>query len=300
MSAAVPVFLLAAPFSGASVLAGVLGQHPDLYAVPELNLFLADTVGELLDVFDLGQGGHSHGLLRALAEIDFGGQTDAGVAQARDWLEARRAMTVGELLQHLVARVAPKRLVVPDAESALRPMDLQRLASTRPQIESIHVLRHPWSQGVLLQAWARDKLFVPQDYKDHSVRPPLLDPQIAWLRTEHNLQAFFAGRRPLLQLRGETLDTDFEAAAAELCTALGVRTDATALDAMRETGGWVFAGHGPRSAPYGLEPEALETFSAGTLDLAAATSLSAPLPWRPDGKAFAPEVQALARQYGYG
>lgn len=294
-----PIYLLAAPFSGASVLAGVLGQHPALYAVPELNLFLADTVGELLDIFDMGQGGHAHGLLRALAQLDFGGQTDEGVAQARDWLEARRAAAVGEVLQHLVQRVAPKCLVVPDAESALRPMDLQRLAAATPRIDCIHLLRHPWSQGVLLHAWSRGKLFVPQDYKDHAVRPPLLDPQIVWLRAEHNLQGLFAQQAPVLHLRGEALDDDFDAAASELCEALGISADAETFAAMREADRWQFAGHGPRSAPYGLEPEALETFAAAVVDLAAATSLTAALPWRPDSKTFAVEVQAQARRSGY-
>lgn len=294
-----PVYLLAAPCSGASVLAGVLGQHPALYAVPELNLFLADTVGELLDIFDMGQGGHAHGLLRALAQLDHGGQSDEGVATARNWLNARRSAAVGEVLQHLVERVAPKRLVVPDAESPLRPMDLQRLRDARPRIECIHLLRHPWSQGVLLHASSQGKLFVPQDYKDHSVRPPLLDPQICWLRAEHNLRALFGARAPLLHLRGEALDEDFDAAARQLCEALGISADAASLAAMREADQWLFAGHGPRSAPYGLEPEVLEIFAAETLDLAAATSLTAALPWRPDSKCFAPEVQAQARHGGY-
>ncbi|MES2883582.1 MAG: sulfotransferase [Pseudomonadota bacterium] len=294
-----PVYLLAAPCSGASVLAGVLGQHSALYAVPELNLFLADTVGELLDIFDKGQGGHSHGLLRALAQLDHSGQTDEGVASARAWLDARRSAAVGEVLQHLVARLAPKRLVVPDAESALRPMDLQRLRDARPRIECIHLLRHPWSQGVLLHASSQGKLFVPPDYKDHAQRPPLLDPQICWLRAEHNLQALFAQRPPLLHLCGETLDEDFDAAARQLCESLGISADAGAIAAMREADRWVFSGHGPRSAPYGLEPEALETFTAATLDLAAATSLTAALPWRPDGKSFAPEVRVRARASGY-
>ncbi|MES2684097.1 MAG: sulfotransferase [Pseudomonadota bacterium] len=294
-----PVYLLSAPFSGASVLAGMLGRHPALYAVPELNLFLANTVGGLLDIFDMGQGGHSHGLLRALAQLDHGGQHDEGIAAARAWLDARRSAGVAEVLQNLVERVAPKRLLVPDAESPLRPMDLQGLREARPRIECIHLLRHPWSQGVLLHAFSQDKLFVPQDYKDHSVRPPLLDPQICWLRAEHNLQALFGERPPLLHLCGEALDEDFDAAMRQLCEVLGISADASALAAMRTAEQWTFAGHGPRSAPYGLEPEALESFTATTLDLAAAASLSKPLPWRPDGAPFAPEVQARARACGY-
>ena len=33
-----PLFILAAPFSGASWLAGVLGRHPGLYALPQVFL----------------------------------------------------------------------------------------------------------------------------------------------------------------------------------------------------------------------------------------------------------------------
>lgn len=291
-----PVYLLAAPFSGASVLAGMLGQHPKLYAVPQLNLFLADTVGELLDVFAMGQGGHAHGLLRALAELDFGGQTDEGIAEAQLWLEARRDLSTDAVLQHLVERAAPRRLIVPDAESPLRPMDLQRLHAAKPRIEIIHLLRHPWSQGVLLNAWAREKLFVPQDFKDHAQQPGVLDPQIVWLRAEHNLTRLMQARPPLLQLRGEMLDEDFEAATQALCKALAVEAAPEALATHEQ---WVFAGHGPRSAPYGLEPEALESFPAADLDLAAQATLTAPVPWRVDGQGFAAEVQVLAQSYGY-
>jgi len=294
-----PIYLLAAPFSGASVLAGILGQHPALYAVPELNLFLADTVGELLEIFALGQGGHAHGLLRALAEIDFGGQTDEGVAASQRWLETQAAQPTAAVLQHLAHRVSPRRLVVPDAESPLRPMDLQRLRSATPQINTIHLLRHPWSQGVLLADWARGRLFVPQDFKDHARRPPVLDPQIAWLRAEQNLDALFAARAPLLRFRGEQLDDDFVAAAQSLCAALGLKADASALVAMAHQAQWRFAGHGPRSAPYGLEPEALETFRPAALDLAAQPTLTTPLPWRDDGLGFAPEVRRRAEAYGY-
>ena len=234
--------------------------------------------------------------MRALAELDFGGQTDEGVAQAQQWLETQRDLPTEALLQHLVARVAPRRLIVPDAESPLRPMDLQRLQAARPRIEVIHLLRHPWSQGVLLNAWARGKLFVPQDFKDHAQHPAVLDPQIVWLRAEHNLARLMQARPPLLRLRGETLDEDFKAAAQALCTALGVATDVAALATHEQ---WLFAGHGPRSAPYGLEPEALETFPAADLDLAAQVTLTAALPWRTDGQGFAMEVYARAQSYGY-
>src|SRR5690606_37680076 len=53
---AAPVFILAAPFSGASLLAERLAAHPQLYVIPETQLFCADDVGALLEIFEISQG----------------------------------------------------------------------------------------------------------------------------------------------------------------------------------------------------------------------------------------------------
>jgi hypothetical protein len=84
-----PLFVLAAPFCGASHAAGMLGMHPQLYAVPELCLFMADSVAELLDIFRLSQGPHVDGLLRTIAQLEFGAQQDGEIAAARGWLAQR-------------------------------------------------------------------------------------------------------------------------------------------------------------------------------------------------------------------
>ena len=296
-----PLWILGAPFSGTSWLVGCLGRHPDLYAVPELNLFLAATVGELLDIYDVGQGGHAHGLLRALAELEFGGQTDEGVAYARDWLEQRRSMATAEVALHLAARVAPRRLVVPDSESTLRPADLDRMGHGLPALRLIHLVRHPWEQGALLAAWARQRLFVPQDYKDHGFRPPQVDPQIPWFRCNRNTASLLGRLNPSLwrRLRCEDVERDAAAALQPICTWLGVRDDAAALESMTQPDRWAFAGYGPGTAPYGLEAEVLEPISAETLALAAGANLVRRPPWQPGEAGFDPQVIGLAQEYGY-
>lgn len=301
MSVAAPIWILAAPFSGASWFAGCLGQHPRLYAVPELHLFMAATVGELLDIFDIGQGAHAHGLLRALAELEFGEQSDRGIEQARSWLDDRRDWPTHAVARHLALCAAPRRLVVPDSEAALRPLDLWRLRTSLPEAQLIHLVRHPWEQGCLLAAWARERLFVPQDFKDHAFLPPQVEPQLPWLRANANLERL----RELLpavvpvRLRSEDVEQQTDASLLGVCAALGLPFDAATADAMRHADDWPFAGHGPGTAPCGLEAEALEPFSAKTLALAADISLWRPLPWRDAGEPFAHEVQALATRYGY-
>lgn len=300
-SAAAPVWILAAPFSGASWLASCLGCHPQLYATPELNLLMADTVGELLDIFDIGQGAHAHGLLRTIAELEFGGQTDFGVVQARAWLDAHRALRSGELAMWLAEKVAPRRLVTPDSEAALRPMNLRRLLAQMPGSSIVHLVRHPWEQGCLLAAWARERLFVPPDFKDHAFRPPQVDPQIPWLRANANLdrlRATWPANRWRLE-HSEAIEQDAASTLAGLCQWLGIVDDEAAQAAMRQPEAWTYAGHGPGNAAFGLEAELTEPFSDRTLQLAAVVRLTRALPWRDDGALFDAQVRRLAQAFGY-
>lgn len=292
-----PIFILAAPFSGASFLAGVLGQHPQLYTVPELNLFMADTVGELLEIFEIGQGTHGQGLLRAIAELECGGQTDEGIDAARAWLQARAPWHSSELLQSLQQRVAPRRLVVPDTETPLRLADLLRLRAAAPDAAIVQLLRHPYSAGIVHAAWLGERLFVPIDFKDHSCHPPAIDPQLAWFRAHRNLDRQFGDGT--LRVRIEDLDADPVAALRRICAALAIDDGAAALEAIQRPEEWPFAGFGPRAAPYGLEPDVLEDIGLPP-EWDPHARLHGALPWRADGAGFSADLIELARQRGYG
>lgn len=292
-----PLFVLAPPFCGASYLAGCLGRHPQLYAVPELCLLMADRVDELLEIFRLSQGPHADGLLRVIAQLEFGAQQDDAVHAAQQWLAQRPDWTTSKLLAEIAARVAPRRLVVPDTEAPLRPLDLRRLRRGFGDAGVIHLTRHPWTQGCLLDAWARDRLFVPPDFKDHGFVPALVDPQVPWLRCNGNIESAFG--EAARQVRAEDFETPDDAALVQLCEIAGVQPEAAAIAAMREPDHWLYAGYGPGAAPYGLEPDVLEPFSDEDRVLASAATLDAPLPWRPDGQGFDDKLVRMARRYGY-
>ncbi|QHS09951.1 sulfotransferase [Sinimarinibacterium sp. NLF-5-8] len=297
MSTPDPIVLLAPPFSGSARLAARLGCHPQLYAVPELYLFMADNLGELLQIFRLSQGPQFDGLLRAIAQLEYGEQTDASIARARAWLEQHHHWHCRDLLDYLVQKVAPRRLLLPDVEAPLRPIELRRIQRWLPQAQILTLYRHPWTQGCLLWAWGRERLFIPPDFKDHSFIPALLDPQIAWLRAHANLQNAFAPRARVL--RDEDFVADAASACTDLCRALEISTDSAALSAMQNPQNWDYAGHGPGTAPYGLEAEAFDVVKPRDWTLAEQTSLNKPLPWRPDGLPFDPQITTAARALGY-
>ena len=75
---AAPLILLAPPRSYTSVINTMIGQHPQMYGLPELNLFnvhkLKNLWGRVAD--DIGGDSNlRHGLLRSVAEIFAGEQT---------------------------------------------------------------------------------------------------------------------------------------------------------------------------------------------------------------------------------
>ncbi len=295
-----PIFILAAPFSGASFAAAVLGRHPALYAVPQLDLFMADYVGELLEIVDIGQGAHGDGLMRAVATLEFGGQEDEHIDRARQWLRGRADITTAEVLHLLATMAAPRRLVVPDVETPLRTSDLLRLRAAAPRAEVVQLLRHPYTQGLVQAAWLRERLFIPADFKDHSRQPPVLDPQLGWFRVHRNIerQLSIDPQIRIVPQRIEDIDVTSEVSLRALCTALGVPADEAALSAMAQPDAWTFAGFGPPSAPYGLEADVLAPIVLPR-EWDPKPRLEGELPWRTDGEAFSPDLVRLAHDLGY-
>ena len=85
-----PIFVLATARSYSSVVTTMIGQHPELAGLPELKLFCYGTIGELevsLPRFwiDRGIEHRSPGLVRALVQLEFGGQQSDRLALARAW-----------------------------------------------------------------------------------------------------------------------------------------------------------------------------------------------------------------------
>lgn len=297
MSAPPPVFILAAPFSGASKLAALLGGHPRLCAVPELSLFMAERVDQLRYIFEISRDVRADGLYRAIAQLCFGAQDEDGVACAQRWLETRAPHRVGRVLAELAEAAALRSLIVPDTETALRPGDLRRLAEQVPGVRVLHLVRHPHAQGCAFAPWLRERLFVPPDFKDHSENPPVIDPQIPWLRVNRNLEDFAATLAPRDYLRVRSEDLEQGAGLIGICEWIGVAAGDAELASMRQIRAWAFADYGPETAPRGLEAdflgEAPPALSAG------AARLEGELPWRETPVEFTSEVRAYAAECGY-
>ena len=302
MSLPQPLIILASPHSDASRVAAMLGRHRMLYAVPELNLFVAE---RLVDVLDRIPGARAHGLLRAVAQLYTGEQTLETVDTARRWLYRRLQRSGADVHREIAARVAPLRLV--DKSHAYTDVRhegaLERLASTWPGASYLHLVRHPRAQGLawLASPGALHQLFALGAF-ERSARHTTIDPQIDWYRRQCRIDDFLARIPPERQrrLRLEDLLADPRGELEALCRWLGLSWSERTYRAMIHPERCSYAHLGPYGAETGHDPEFLSSpaFRRGRGALQA-HSLEGALPWRPDRAPFTPGLRELARGYGY-
>jgi hypothetical protein len=243
-----PVMILALPRSFTSVTSAMLGEHPELLGVPELNLFTAERMEDWWMVHSRGRGVHANGLVRAVAHLYFGEQTEETAALARRWLRMRLHRTTTSVYHELVARAHPLA-VVDKSPLNIRAAALRRLRLAFPDARYVRLRRDPHER-------ARS---VERTLEQLGVAAPLLDPMAQSRAAEMRLSRFLAQipSERVCELGGEDLLSDPDRHLRDLADWLGVGTDAAAIAAMKRPERSPFACFGPSSAPLGHDIEFL-------------------------------------------
>ena len=295
-----PVIILAPPRSFTSVVCAMVGQHPQMYGLPEMNLFMADTVRELQEVLARPRF-LEHGLLRAVAEICAGKQTFQTIALARQWLEIRGDCTAASMFRELAQQVSPRILVDKSITTVFGSGSLQRVLWAFPRTRFIHLIRHPRSVGESLSRMGGAVAAAFLGAIDYSTIPPVKDFQLVWYIAHMNIVTFLKDlpAAQKLQLRGEDLLADPDTYLKFMAAWLGLRTDERAIEAMKHPERSPYACLGPINALFGNDPGFLRAPALRRSAPAGPPTLEGPLDWRPDGKGFLPEVKELAHTFGY-
>jgi hypothetical protein len=124
----------------------MLGQHPQLYGFPELNLFVTDTIGDLLTLaLNSNPWGASllTGMLRAVAQLKFGVQTEGTIRQAEDWIRRRSRWTTKRIFDCLLGWIHPRVGLDKSPRTCLSQSSIDRALSAYPECRIIHLTRHP-------------------------------------------------------------------------------------------------------------------------------------------------------------
>jgi hypothetical protein len=293
----------------------MLAQHPELYGFPETHLLVARTVAEWFAYF--GYNFLSHGLLRLIAQLIAGEQTEETICVARIWLTCRLNRSTAYVFSELAERIHP---LMPVDKSPLLAGDERSLRSAYsifPGARFLHITRHPVTQGISilklvrkilsdspLNDWlvAEMLLRLPyfEDLIDYNADFPIVDPQLQWYKEHLNILNFLAGvpRCQQMRIRAEELIAHPDTYLMDINTWLRIRSDWEVIERMKHPEKWIFARMGPRNARFGGDP----IFSRNpALDgnRGRCASLDDPLPWRTDATGLKPEVRQLAQHFDY-
>jgi hypothetical protein len=323
-SMATPVFVLAMPRSMSSVACAMLGQHPQLYGLPETQLFREESLSEWLhycrafrradetstnETFHMGDG-----LLRAVAEICYGGQSAATVNSAAGWLRRRSTHTSGMVFEELARKVYPLHLVDKTPNMVYSVERMRRIRQFFPEARFVHLVRHPRAYCASVMTYIDTLAHLPRmstapgwitdlasfPYPPGGSAPEHPDPQGGWYVLNTNVTTFLDSLpdNNWIRVRAEDLVRDPARVVSEVAMWLGLRSDAEAIARALHPELSPFACIGPPGARFGndlffLQQPALRPARGRS------QNIDDPLEWRPDGQGFLPEVEQLAREFGY-
>lgn len=295
-----PLFVLSAPRSFTSLLAAMIGQHPEAYGVPELNLFAEDTLQDMVSAMTDIYAIQLHGLLRTVAQLYAGEQTTAAIEMANRWIVKRLKWSTEEVYKELRHRVTPK-CIVDKSPAYISAKRLERIRRAFPDACYLHLLRHPFDMGKSLMNLKSGPIMATlNNCIDYSQGEGVVDPQFLWYRTHQVIGDFLSNvsDRQQIQLRGEDILNDPKQYFQVLCQWLGWSWNDADYEAMLHPENSAFASIGPFGAQLGNDPNFLKSpvFKPRPVSCG---SLVANLPWRPDSQGFYPHVIEMARGFGY-
>ena len=239
-----PVFILAPPRSYTTVVTAMLGGHPQLYAFPELVLNVEDTVADLLEssagalsADPAGRAQRMAGVVRALAQVHEGQQSDEACERAELWLRRRRDWTTEAVTRHLLRAVAPLVGIEKSPQNVTEQAFLRRCVDSFPDARFLHLTRHPiTTQESMFEHW----LFKPGTPGERRGRLTCASRwYLSHLRVVRALEAMAPDR--WRRTKAEDVLRDPHTALPPLLEWLGVDRDRPAVTRMLDTGSWVYA-----------------------------------------------------------
>src|SRR5215813_1608501 len=228
-----PIFVLAPARSYTSVITTMIGQHPELAGLPELKLFSCSTVSDLVEPLpshwiERGVRHRSPGLVRAVAQLEFGDQSVVSISQGLQWLRERSHWSGEDVFDALQERLSPRVGVEKSPENVLDDGDLGRMVAAYPRARYLHLTRHPLTTQRSMQA-----------YRARTWQTDWRDEPMAGIRSWceiHQRIINFAAELPAeryFRVRAEDVLNDPDAKLRSIAAWLKVRVDDDAIGAMK-------------------------------------------------------------------
>jgi hypothetical protein len=279
----------------------MLGQHPEGYGVPEINLLSKEKMQQLVQSSRAQRQFMIHGLWRTVAQLYAGEQTIESIEMARRWVNRHLECTTGEVYLELCQKVVSQRIIDKSPAYAKNSRAMKRMQDFFPGAKYLYMTRHPIDQGKsVMRAPQALATLVISDSFDYSTNPPTLDPQYEWYNTQLKVLDFLSTvpESQKMQLRGEDLLNFPHEYLEKICRWLDFSWSEEIYEQMLRTEDSPYACMGPFGAQWGNNP-GFQKSPAFRFKPLKASKNEAVLPWRQDRKSLEPEILQLSQQLGY-
>jgi hypothetical protein len=250
------LIILTPPRSFSSVVSTMIGEHPELYGFPELHLFSAEYVEELVQHKMKGGKAGPPGLIRTLAQEHDGLQSTKTILKATDWFLERRNWTTKKLMEYLLDLVSPRMGVEKSPQTTKKMRYIERTQQWFPNAYYLHLTRHPVSARNSIQEFLGHKASKNKDKKS-TLRNSFADGFFAWYHMHTNI-INFTDTLPVgqvMRIKGEDLLSEPDIYLPQIAQWLGLRTDSEAIEAMKHPENSPYAYVGPAPSPGGNDPK---------------------------------------------
>lgn len=257
------LIVLCPPRSFSSVVATMIGQHPELYGFPELHLFSDESMDAGMTRLEKRGKAVTAGLARFIAQEVFGVQNARTALQAIDWIRERRSWTTKQMLDHALELVAPKIGVEKSPGTAGRFSYMERAARDFPDAYFLHLTRHPVSARKSMEEFyevkadrARHQSGDDPAKAKRSLRGSF-DRLLLWHHMHASILRFTNGlpAGKTMRIKGEDVLSEPDRYLPQIAEWMGLRTDAEAIACMKHPEESPYAYAGPRVIFGGNDPK---------------------------------------------
>jgi hypothetical protein len=211
------IFVLTTPRSGSTLFRVMLAGHPALFAPPEPDLLLFNSLAERKAGLSGAEHFRSDGIIRAIMELK-SCEVEAARAIVEDFVA--QGLTIKQFYKIIQGWVAPRRLVDKTTFYALDSEALNRMEVDFDNAVYLHLIRHPYGMIHSFEKARLDRLFF-KDQHPYSIRQIA---EITWLICQQNILQFLA-RIPAqrqYQIKFEALVRQPQPTIQALCQFLGL------------------------------------------------------------------------------
>ena len=249
-----PLFILSPPRSFSSLISSMIGQHPELHAFPELQIFNDETLGDMMEKNQRRFNRlSSAGTIRSIAEVHEQGQTDESCARAWLWLQKHADWSPSEFFDYLRQKVNPQIAVEKTPVNTWKASRLETIIRTYPNAKFLHLSRSVNGNAKSLKEFIRDqdKLLGRKDAEQLTGRALSRDyPASVWYICHRNIFSMkpLIKQTNFLQIKGEDLLKYPKTILTQFCEWMNIDASPTSINAMLRPHESPYAFVGPKIA----------------------------------------------------